>query len=78
MKINKEEKTFVMWGKSPKRKLLKDQSHPNCSTLGHPVGDDLLPQPDPALCFVLYLVGRQMGSLTFPRTAAAESLVPSL
>lgn len=61
LKINKEEKTFVMWGKSPKRKLLKHQSHPGCTTIGHPVGGDLLPQPDPALLCSLF--GREENRL---------------
>lgn len=38
-------------------------------------GVALLPQPEPALCFILYLILRQkMGSLTSPLTAEAERL----
>lgn len=77
LEINKEEKTFVMWGKSPRRTLLWHQLHPHCATMGHPLGGDSAPAwPCTLLCS---LFGRrQMGSLTSPWGAAAESLAPSL
>jgi len=45
------------------------------TTMGHPAGVVFLPQPDPALRFVLYLVLKQrMDSLTSALTTAAEKL----